>query len=129
RFNPRERSYLESTLTRVNQNIMNTKENLRSLHDLYIESGFEPRYKRSIDSLQNILSGQINRYTDQFIYNPMSSKQDLIQQKLNIDIQLDMLRYSQGSIEKQLDYLNAQFDKLVPHEAEVQSMERDVDVT
>lgn len=129
KFSPGERSYLESTFTRVNQNIMNTKEHLRSLHDAYIESGFEERYKISIDSLQGVLSGQINRYTDQFIYNPIAAKQDLIQQKLNIDIQLDMLRYSQNLIEKQLDYLNGQFDKLVPHEAVVQSMERDVDVT
>ncbi|MFD1630600.1 exopolysaccharide transport family protein [Pseudopedobacter beijingensis] len=128
KFSPKERSYLESTLTRVNQSIINTKQNLKSLHDLYVESGFEPKYESSIDSLRSILSGQINRYTDQYIYNPLVAKQDLIQQKLNLDIQLDMLRYSLGLIERQLDYLNNQFDKLVPHEAEVQSLERDVDV-
>lgn len=129
KFSPKERGYLESTLTKVNQSILNTRQNLRSLHNLYIESGFEPKYETSIDSLKSILSGQINRYTDQYIYDPLVAKQDLIQQKLGIDIQLDMLRYSLGLIERQLDYLNGQFDKLVPHEAEVQSMERDVDVT
>lgn len=129
KFSPKERSYLESTLTRVNQGIIGTKQDLKALHDLYIESGFDPKYQESIDSLKSILSGQINRYTDQYIYNPLVSKQDLIQQKLNLDIQLDMSRYSLGLIERQLDYLNEQFDKLVPHEAVVQSMERDVDVS
>ncbi|ADY51606.1 lipopolysaccharide biosynthesis protein [Pseudopedobacter saltans DSM 12145] len=129
KFSPKERSYLESTLTKVNQGIIGTKQDLKALHDLYIESGFDPKYQESIDSLKGILSGQINRYTDQYIYNPLVSKQELIQQKLNLDIQLDMSRYSLGLIERQLDYLNEQFDKLVPHEAVVQSMERDVDVT
>ncbi len=129
KFNPNERSYLESTLTKVNQNIMSTKEQLRSLHDLYIESGYETRYKNSIDSLQNILANQINRYTDQYIYNPLAAKQEIVQQKLTLDIQLDMLRYSMNLLEKQLNNLNGEFDKLVPHEAEVQSMEREVDVT
>lgn len=129
KFSPKDRSYLESALTKINQNILSTKQELKSLHDIYIESGFEPRYQNSIDSLNTILTGQINRYSDQYLYNPMASKQELVQQKLNLDIQLDMSRYSLGLIERHLDYLNAQFDKLVPHEAVVQSLERDVDVT
>src|SRR5690606_18756614 len=79
KFSSKERSYLESTLTRVNQKILGTKQDLKALHDLYIESEFNPKHQESIDSLKTILSGQINRYTDQFIYNPLSSKQDLIQ--------------------------------------------------
>ncbi|HMI02532.1 MAG TPA: hypothetical protein VK541_08635 [Pedobacter sp.] len=128
KFNPRERGYLESTLTKVNQDIIGTREDLRNLYDLYIENDFETGYKQSIDSLQNVLSSQINASTDQFIYNPLVSKQALVEQKLRLEIELDLARYSMHSMEKELKQLNQEFDKLVPHEADVQSMERDVEV-
>jgi uncharacterized protein involved in exopolysaccharide biosynthesis len=128
KFNPRERGYLESTLTKVNQDIVGTREDLRNLYDLYIENDFETGYKQSIDSLQNVLSSQINASTDQFIYNPLVSKQALVEQKLRLEVELDLARYSMHSMEKELKQLNEEFDKLVPHEADVQSMERDVEV-
>ncbi len=128
KFNPGERQYLEATLTTINQKIISTREELRALYDQYIQSGFEDTYKSSIDSLQNILTAQISRSSDQYINNPLNTKQELIQQKLTLEIQLDLVRYSMGSMEKEQQKLNAEFDKLVPHEAVVQSLERDVDV-
>ncbi|MEJ7557801.1 MAG: lipopolysaccharide biosynthesis protein [Pedobacter sp.] len=128
KFNPKERGYLESTLTKVNQDIMGTREDLRNLYDLYIDNDFEPGYKRSIDSLQQVLGAQINSSTDQFIYNPLVSKQALVEQKLRMEIELDLAKYGMNSMQKQLKSLNSQFDELVPHEADVQSMERDVEV-
>jgi len=129
KFEPSERGYLESTLTKANQNLMGTKTDLQELYDTYISKDFDPAYQPAIDSLRNVLSSQINLSTDQFIYNPLIAKQSLVQQKLTLEVELDLARYSMGSIEKALDDLNRQFDELVPKEADVQSMERDVEVT
>ncbi|EOR94989.1 hypothetical protein ADIARSV_1860 [Arcticibacter svalbardensis MN12-7] len=129
RFDPKDRKYLESTLTRLNQRLLSTKEELRSLYDLYIQNNFEPSYKESIDSLQRILTSQINQSSDQYINSPLATKQALIQQKLQLEVQLDLSRYSMNSIENELLNLNAQFDKMVPHEAEVQSLEREVEIS
>lgn len=128
KFNPRDRRYLEATLTRVNQNLLTTKEELKGAYDVYIQNGFDQDYKQVIDSLQQVLSRQINQSTDQYIYNPLVAKQDLVAKKMQLEIDLDIARYSIGPLEREQQSLNAEFDKLVPHEAVVQSLERDVDV-
>ncbi|KAA8482802.1 uncharacterized protein involved in exopolysaccharide biosynthesis [Arcticibacter tournemirensis] len=128
KFEPNERRYLESVYTKLNQNILSTREELRGLYDLYIQNDFDPQYKNSIDSLQNIMSAQISRTNDLYITNPLAAKQELVQQKMNLEIQLDLSRYSMNTIETQLRNLNSQFDQLVPHEAVVQALERDAEV-
>ncbi|RXF72222.1 exopolysaccharide transport family protein [Arcticibacter tournemirensis] len=126
KFEPGERRYLESALTRLNQRIIGVRQELQALYDQYIESNFDEQYKMSIDSLQSILTAQINSTNDTYAYNPLNSKEELVRQKLNLEIQLDLARYSMHSIETELNDLNRQFDQLVPHEALVQSLERAV---
>lgn len=128
KFEPGERKYLESALTRLNQRIVGTRQELQALYDQYIQSNFEEQYKSSIDSLQNLLTAEINKSNDTYAYNPLSAKEQLVQQKLNLEIQLDLSRYSMNSIERELNSLNSQFDLLVPHEAVVQSLDRDIEV-
>ena len=128
KFEPGERKYLDATLSRFNQRIISTREELRQLYDAYIQNDFDEQYKNSIDSLQSVLASRIASANDQYINNPLAAKQELVSQKLNLEIQLDLARFSLGSIERELVNLNSQFDELVPHEAEVQSMERDVEV-
>lgn len=127
-FSPTDRRYIEASLTRVNQQILHSKENLRTLYDRYIDNDFDPKIKNSIDSIQDVLSGQINTLSDKYIVNPLNTKQALIQQKMNLQVQLDLARYSIGALTKQIDQLNSQFNRLVPHEAVVQSLERDIEV-
>ena len=128
KFNPKERSYVESTLSKVNQSIASTKDQLSSLYSLYIENDLDEKYKRSYDSLRTVLTEQINKASDQYIVNPLNTKQELITQKLNLEIQMDLARYSINSLENKLNALNSQFDKLVPREADVQSLEMNVDI-
>jgi succinoglycan biosynthesis transport protein ExoP len=128
KFSPNERKYVEATLSKLNQSILATKDELNSLYDLYYQNDLDERYKRSIDSIQKILSEQINTSSDQYINNPLSAKQALIQQKLTLEVQLDLSRYSINSLENELKKLNGQFDQLVPKEAEVQSLEMRVDI-
>ena len=128
KFDPRSRSYVEATLSKINQSIAETKEELSSLYDLYISNDLDPKYKSSYDSLSRKLTAQIHRSADQYITNPLSTKQELVSQKLNLEIQLDISRYSINSLENKLIALNRQFDRLVPKEADVQSLEMSIEI-
>lgn len=128
KFNPRDRKYFESALTQINQNIVQTKEQLKWYDQMYVTSNFDERYKRKIDSLKQILVSQINLSTDEHIFNPMIAKQDLIAKKLNMEVSLDLARNSVSSLNAELVRLNNKFDKLVPHEAVIQGDEIAIDI-
>jgi succinoglycan biosynthesis transport protein ExoP len=122
KFDPRERSYIEAALSKVNQSIVDTKDELSSIYTLYINNDLDPRYKSSYDSLSRKLTAQINKSSDQYITNPLNTKQELINQKMTMEIQLDMTRFSINSLDKKLRSLNNQFETMVPKEADVQSL-------
>nr|WP_295925490.1 lipopolysaccharide biosynthesis protein [uncultured Dyadobacter sp.] len=128
RFNPTERKYFESALTDLNQKIIVTKTNLKALNERYILSNFDNRIKFSLDSLRGRLSEEINEATDKYAYNPMVIKQDLVSQKLSMEISLELARNSVNSIQGELDRLNRKFDGLVPNEAKIQEYETSIDI-
>lgn len=128
RFNPTERKYFESALTDINQKIIATKSNLKALNERYILSNFDNRMKFSLDSLRSRLSEEINEATDKYAYNPMVVKQDLVTQKLSMEISLELAKNSVASIQGELDRLNRKFDGLVPNEAKIQEYETSIDI-
>ena len=128
KFEPSERKYIEATVSRVNQSIVDTREELSALYDLYINNDLDPKYKSSYDSLSRKLTAQINKSSDQYITNPLATKQELVSQKLNLEVQLDISRYSINSLENKIRSLNGQFDRLVPKEADVQTLEMGIDI-
>jgi Mrp family chromosome partitioning ATPase len=128
KFKPNDRKYLEGTLTHLNQDILATKIKLRNYNDQYIQSNFDEEFPPKLDSLQTVLTAQINSLTDKSIYNPLLAKESLVQQKLSLEISLDLARFSIKSLNQELERLNKKFDKLVPFEAVIQSYESDIDV-
>jgi polysaccharide biosynthesis transport protein len=128
RFNPTERKYFESALTGINQKIIATKGDLKALNERYVLSNFDNRLKYSLDSLRNQLSEEINEATDKYAYNPMVVKQDLVTQKLGMEISLELAKNSVESIQGELDRLNRKFDGLVPNEAKIQEYETSIDI-
>jgi succinoglycan biosynthesis transport protein ExoP len=126
RFDPADRRYMESTFTDINQKIIGSKAQMNALQDKYIQSDFDERYKNSIDSLQKIVSAQINTMSDKYTDNPLSSKTALIQKKLDLQIELDRTVYGLNSLKNQLAVMSKKFEQLVPHEAVIQSYERDI---
>jgi succinoglycan biosynthesis transport protein ExoP len=128
KFQPQERKYIEASLSKFNNKIVSDKEELSRLYDLYYQNDLDEKYKNSIDSLQHRLNEAILKSSDEYINNPMSAKASLIQEKLALEIKLDISRYSINSLEKELALLNHQFDQLVPKEAEVQSLEMKIDI-
>jgi succinoglycan biosynthesis transport protein ExoP len=128
KFNPSDRKYLESAVTKVNQDIASIKNEISNLYDAQLKSDFEPRYQVSMDSLNVLLNQKIHQSSDQYLVNPLASKQELVAEKIRLEIQLDLSRYSMNALENEIGRLNAQFDNMVPKEAEVQTLEMNVDI-
>lgn len=128
KFNPKDRKYLESTLAKINQQIIATKDNIKQLNDDYVRSNYDVRYKKKIDSLSDILTAQINSSTDKYILNPLAAKESLVLQKMNLEVQLDLAKNGISTLKNELDRLNKKFDMLVPHEAVIQSYEGAIDI-
>ena len=128
KFDPSDRAYIESTFIKINTEIMATKEILKHYSEAYIKSGYDRKLKVKIDSLQSVLTAQITQLTDKYIINPMSAKENLVTQKLSLQVQLDIAKNSISTYEAEIVRLNKRYDMLVPHEAVIQSYETEVDI-
>jgi succinoglycan biosynthesis transport protein ExoP len=128
RFNPKDRQYIESTISQYNQAISNTADQLRTLNDQYVHSGFNPAYKPALDSLQKQLTTQIDNTSDKYITNPLVNKDNLVAKKLELEVTRDLAKYSVQSIDKELADLKAKYDRLVPFDATVKTYESDITI-
>ncbi len=127
-FDPKDRMYLESTLVKVNLEIMSTKEIIKKFAENYVKSNYDPKIRVKLDSLNSILTAQISQLTDKYIVNPLSAKENLVTQKLNLGVQLEISKNSIASLQNKINQLSEQYNKLVPHEAVIQSYETEVDI-
>jgi succinoglycan biosynthesis transport protein ExoP len=128
KFNENDRKYVDSKLTLINQEILTTRQQLNSLNDAYIKSNFNNIYKEKMDSLSVVLSQKINQGTDKFILNPLAAKENLVNEKLKLEIGLDIAKNSMKTLQNELVNINQRFDKLVPNEAVIQAFEGDIHV-
>ena len=128
KFNPNDRMYFESTLIKINGEIMETKETIKRFKDALIASNYNPKIQLKIDSLQTILTAQITQLTDKYIVNPMSSKENLVTQKLTLEVDLELAKSSVDILQKHIAILNERYDKMVPLEAVIQSYETEIDI-
>ena len=120
RFDPKERKYLESTSSKINQDILSSTEVLKSMMDEYIRSNYDEGMKKRLDSMKNAVSLQINQASDKYILNPLVSKENLVSQKLNMEIALDLAIYSLLALQNEIDRLNKQFNSFVPQKLSYQ---------
>jgi uncharacterized protein involved in exopolysaccharide biosynthesis/Mrp family chromosome partitioning ATPase len=128
RFNPNDRKFFESSVANLNQDILVTRGRLATINNEYIKSGFDPRYKAKADSLQSVLSYQLNKVNDNYSYNPTSSKQELVAQKLNLEVSLELARNSVSSLGSELSRLNSRLYSLVPYQAAIKRTQDEIDL-
>jgi succinoglycan biosynthesis transport protein ExoP len=128
KFNPKDRRYIEASVNKYNQAVVNSQEQLHILTDRYVRSGFNAKYKASIDSITGNLALQINNASDKYITNPLTGKDELVRQKLNLEITRDIAKYSIRSINNALAELNSKFNRLVPFDATVKTYNFDIDI-
>lgn len=128
KFNPNERKYFEATMVPINQQIASTKQVLLNLSDDYIKSNYDEKIKKKIDSVKSVVTYQIQQATDKYIVNPLAAKESLVLQKVKLELDNDIAKYSLTTLSDELLRLNKKFDLLVPHEAVIQNYESAIDV-
>ncbi|RYU92057.1 lipopolysaccharide biosynthesis protein [Mucilaginibacter terrigena] len=128
KFDPGERKYIEATISKYNQDVINSQDQLHLLTDRYVRSGFNPKLKPAIDSLSGKLTAQINQTSDKYITSPLTAKDDLVKQKLTLEVTRDLAKYSIKAITGSLNQLNAKFNRLVPFDANVKTYNYDIDI-
>lgn len=128
KFDPSDRKYVQSTTRRVNQDIVNSTNQLKSLTDLYIRNNYDPAIKVRMDSVRNEISSQINESADRYTLSPLTTKENLVVQRINAEVALDMAKYGIKSLENEVARLNKVVGTLVPHEANIQAYEEKIDV-
>ncbi len=128
KFNPNERKYFEATMVPINQQIASTKQYLLNLSDEYIKSNYDEKIKKKIDSTKIVVTSQIQQATDRYIVNPLAAKESLVLQKVKLELDNDIAKFSLATLTDELDRLNKKFDLLVPHEAVIQNYESAIDV-
>jgi Mrp family chromosome partitioning ATPase len=78
--------------------------------------------------LQNVLAEQINQVNDRSATNPLSSKQDILKQKLELETNLELAKNSVSSLDDEVNNLTRKLNVLAPNQANIQSFERDIEV-
>ena len=122
-------SYSNAEVARDNSRIIALKNQLKVANDSYIDGNFKVADKKRVDSLQSLLNIQSQRNSDNNVVDPIVSKQNLIQQKLALEISTAQIRNTISSIDKQLSVLKSQYSTMVPFDAGIQNFERDAEVT
>ena len=128
RFNPRDRGYLESMMVPLNQSIVSVTDQLKEANQRYVQSNFDETYKNQIDSLQRVANEKILQSSDKYLVSPLANQQNLVAERLNLQIQYELAKNSVGSMQNELKRLNIELDGIVPHEAIVQQDESAIEI-
>lgn len=126
KLDPNERKTVENSVTKSNQEIVINRNRLNAINDEYIKSNFDPRYKSKIDSLQNVLTANIDDANDKTTYNTTTVKQDLVKEKMNTEINLEMAKNSVASLDNMVNSLTGKLNVLAPNQANIQGYEADI---
>jgi polysaccharide biosynthesis transport protein len=128
KFTGHERDYLESKVSQINSDIVEEEQLLNDVNLQYIKNDFNDVYKYRIDSLKEDIYKKIMESSDRYILSPATTKENLIAQRLKLEIDMQLAKNSIRSYQTVLDTLNKQLALMVPNEAVIQDYEQEVTV-
>lgn len=128
KFDEHEKQYVEGRLAVVNKDILVTQNQLNALNDEYIKNNFDPAIKSKITALKETLAQKINQSTDKYVTNPLLTKDNLVSQKLKLEVDQSFAKNSIVSLKAAIADLNKRLSELAPNEAVIQSYESDIGI-
>ncbi|WP_316796925.1 lipopolysaccharide biosynthesis protein [Pedobacter agri] len=121
-------SYVAAPNRAANKNIVDLQNQLTKATNDFVDKGFRLTDQKKIDSLTRLINARSQKNSDDNIFDPKTSRQSLVSQKMNLEIELQKAKSSMSSINRQLGSLRAQYNSMVPYDAEIQNYERDADL-
>lgn len=121
-------TFSQGSVTADNREIVNLKNQLKVANDAYIDGNFKVSDKKKIDSLSRVIDRLSSKLSDGDVTNPVSSRQALIQQKLQLQTAVAQAKGSIKAIENELAMSKAKYNTMVPFDAGIQNYERDADL-
>ncbi|HEY0244864.1 MAG TPA: lipopolysaccharide biosynthesis protein, partial [Mucilaginibacter sp.] len=95
--------YINNTnLAADNREILDLRNQLKTANDKYIDEGFKQSGKKRVDSLTTILNAKLSKNTETNIIDPTASRQNLIQQRTQLQIALDQAKSSITSLNNEI---------------------------
>ncbi|TCD01991.1 lipopolysaccharide biosynthesis protein [Pedobacter frigidisoli] len=121
-------AYVNGSSRADNREIVNLKRQLQAANNAFIDGGFKPSDQRKIDSLNKLITIKSDINADENVLDPRTSKQSLVQQKLDLEIALQQAKSGIKSIDTELSTLRGRYAGMVPFDADIQNYERDADI-
>lgn len=115
-FSSKEKRDVDEKLANMNQTTATLKDQINALEDEYYRTN-DVRYKVRADSLKDIVVQQLLVSGQHYTANPASTKENLINQRMNLELNRDLASGSLVTLQKELHKLKNRFDTLVPKEA------------
>jgi len=111
-----------------NTEIINIKNQIELANKRYVDGNFKLSDKKSVDSLTSMLIALTSRNSDKYIVDPQVSRQNLLQQKYNLETTVAQLNGSVRAIDNELATARAKYNAMVPFDAGIQNYVRDADM-
>lgn len=121
-------SGLVSVSIEENNQIISLKKQLEVANERYVDNGFKPADARAIDSIQSKLTSLIASSASSTATDPRVLRQSLIQQKLDMEVELDRAKSGLSVILADLSRMKGMYNSMVPKDAGMKNYEREAEV-
>lgn len=95
----------------------------------YVDNKFNAHDKQVVDSLERLRSGIVARISNKQLNNPQATRQNLIQERTTLEIELARAKNGISAIESDLASLKGRYYTMAPAEAGVQDLEREAELS
>lgn len=120
---------VNSVVARDNNELLRLGREIEVANQRYVDNNFRPEDRQVVDSLERLRSHIVANISNKQLNNPQATRQDLIQQRTTLEIELARAENSISAIERDLASLKNRYYTMAPAEAGVQDLEREAQLS
>lgn len=120
---------VNSAVAAENNELLRIGREIELASKRYIDNNFSLQDKRAVDSLERVRSTIVARISNKQLNNPQANRQNLIQERTTLEIELARAENSISAIERDLASLKSRYYTMAPAEAGVQDLEREAQLS